>query len=65
MSRTRSATLATSIIEPRSFGHSMMVRRRFLPVVEWGQQGLIDGKVSYIPVTTVTGPLTSAMVFLV
>lgn len=47
MSRTRSATFATSIIEPRSFGHSMIVSLRFLPE------------------TTVTGPLMSAIVFLV
>ena len=31
MSRTRSATLQTSIMAPRSFGHSMIVNRLFLP----------------------------------
>lgn len=33
MSSTRSATLAVSIIAPSSFGHSMMVNRRFLPAL--------------------------------
>ena len=31
MSSTRSATLAVSIIAPRSLGHSIIVSRRFLP----------------------------------
>ena len=34
MSRTRSATLAVSIMDPRSLGHSMIVKRRFLPVIK-------------------------------
>lgn len=67
MSRTRSATLAVSIIDPRSLGHSMIVNRRFLPASARRGQ-LINSRLrrqEEVPVTTVTGPLMSAIVFFV